>query len=153
MGKQLGQLATNVQKQAQCKKQSPANTAGDQQLAPAKEFTADQKAVIASTLGECLVVQRTYGAKEEDFITFAEIVMSHLSDHELEDVIDAIRHWLKISPNFPTLADIRNILEPEPIFDRAVYQTLQNKKRNREHLDPTERNYLKQYEQNAMKGL
>ena len=116
-------------------------------------YTPEQKDTLNHALGACLVTQRTYGKQATDMEKALKVFIRVLSDYEPEKVIQAIKKWLLTSPDFPTPADILNILNPQPKFDYAVYNALNDRLKRGEKLDYSQMEYIKAYEKNALKGF
>jgi len=76
---------------------------------------------LASALGACLLVQRTYGKQGADIDKITKIFLRVLSDYEPKAVIQAIKRWLQESPEFPTPSDIVKMLNPTQKFDKELY--------------------------------
>jgi hypothetical protein len=99
-------------------------------------------------------VQRTYGKQGVgDIMPLVDIFISDLSDYKPEQIIEAVRIHRQTDNNFPTVASIRAILDPQPKFDYAFYTKLLDKQKRGEYLNSQEHQYIKSYEQNIMKGL
>lgn len=120
---------------------------------PAIVYSDVDKSNLNHALGACLATQRTYGKQAGDFDKVVSVFIKVLNNYEPQKVITAIKEWILKSPEFPTPADIMGILNPQPKFDYAVYTSLCNRLKAGDRLDFTEKNYIKAYEQNAMKGL
>jgi len=100
------------------------------------------------------MVQRTYGKQGGDLQIMVNIFCKTLSDLPPEGVMRALEKWLGSSQEFPTPADIRAIVKPEPKYDYAVYNRLVSKtKSDPMSLSSEDWKYIKKYEQNAKKGL
>lgn len=117
-------------------------------------FTEDQRRAMVSELAACQLVQRTYGKQAAELPAVVKVFMSDLAEYSPEDVIAAIAKWRLTKPEFPTPADIRKLLNPEPVFDYAVYSRLVAKaKADGASMSDREWRYIREYEENAMKGM
>jgi hypothetical protein len=72
-------------------------------------------------------VQRTYGSQAEDLELMIKIFIDDLSQYAPEKIIEAFSAWRKNETDFPTPADIKNIL------------VLSTKRKNIMDLTPEER--------------
>jgi hypothetical protein len=91
------------------------------------EYSEQNITSIANALGVCLLAQRTYGKQAADIDKLTKIFIKVLNDFEPDRVLSAIKQWLLKSPEFPTPADIKNILRPTPKLDKAVYVSIKKK--------------------------
>lgn len=112
-------------------------------------YSQDDKAAIAAQLASCLATQRTYGKQAADITAVAKIFLEDLKEFSGYNVAQAIARWRKTSPEFPTPADIINLLNPKPQFDRAVYTAL-NKRRADLAPYSKELAYLEAYEKHIL---
>ncbi len=127
----------------------PKNT----ELQTQNKFEAKDIITLTKALGACQLAQRTYGKQADNLDKVADIFVRLLKNHEPQKVIEAIKQWLLTEQNFPTPADIENILNPKPKFDFAVYNRIQNKLKIGDYVSEKEHKYLKLYEEKALKGL
>ena len=116
-------------------------------------FTPENKEQLNKALGACLAVQRTYGKQAGDFDKVVQVFIKVLEGYEPEKIMQAIKKWVMVSPEFPTPADILGILNPQPKFDYAVYNRLCDKQKRGEQMQYQENEYIKAYERNAINGL
>lgn len=124
------------------------------QLSNEVKFDEKEKLMVANELSACLIAQRTYGKQGNDLAALVKIFLSDLRGYSGKDVARAIDQWRNSKPEFPTIADIRGILDPQPVFDVTVYRELLEKKKRgdiNEYSSGWE--YIKAYEKNAMKGI
>lgn len=109
--------------------------------------------MLIKALEACAMIQRTYG-KQAEFEKAAPVFLRVLSAYPPAKVIDAVGQWLLKSQEFPTIADILQILNPQPTFEKPIYIKLLDKAKNDgARMNEAEWNYIKQYEANAMRGL
>lgn len=117
-------------------------------------FSPTQIANLASELGACILVQKTYGKQGGDDIkALTKIFMSDLKEFQPEEIVQAIIKCRQTQDDFVTVAAVRRILSPEPKFDYAIYKALTKEAQAGRYLNPTELRYIKAYEENAMKGI
>lgn len=116
-------------------------------------YTPEHKRGLGAALGACLVVQRTYGKQGADIQTMVNVFAKVLDDCQPDEVIEAIKTWLKQSPEFPTPHDIRQILKPQPVFTAAVFSEIQDKRRRGDIVTFAEEDYMKAYKAQALKGI
>lgn len=76
---------------------------------------------LSAALGACLLTQRTYGRQGGEIEALTDIFLDDLKNYEPEHVLAAIKKWRLVDPNFPTPADIINLLEKKPKLDKALY--------------------------------
>lgn len=122
---------------------SPPNT----ELSENK-FTSLDVLALSAELGASLVSQRTYGKQGEDIKVLTKVFLEDLKAYEPVKVMQAIKQWRMISPEFPTPADINAILAPQPKFDKNVYYSLNERLKRGDKLSFGEMNYIRKYEQN-----
>lgn len=128
---------------------SPENA----ELATASLFAGDDVVKLSKALGACLLVQRTYGKQGSDIEKITNVFLKILSGFEPERVIDAVKEWVETSSEFPTPADILQILNPKPKFEYAVYQRLAHKaKVDGVSMTSDEWSYLRGYERLVISG-
>ena len=113
------------------------------------KYSPTEKGDIIAQLGACLAVQRTYGKQAADIQVVAKIFIDDLKDFSANEVVEAISKWRKTSPEFPTPADIINLLNPKPTFDKSVYLSL-IKRKGEVHRYSKEYDYIKAYEKNEV---
>lgn len=117
-------------------------------------YTQEHRRLIAGHLGACLAVQRTYGKQGGDLNTMTKIFCAALKHYEPKQVTAALEQWMTKSPEFPTPADIKQMIDPEPVWDGAVYTRLSIKARkDGGAMTSEEWEYLRKYEANAIKGI
>lgn len=116
-------------------------------------YTTEHRKAIGHHLGACLVVQRTYGKQGGDLQTMVNVFCEVLKDCEPEDVVKAMEVWMRKSPEFPTPADIRQIIKPEPQFSKEVYISIQERRKRGEFITDDEIRYERRYRSNMMKGI
>lgn len=116
-------------------------------------YTQENRQAIAASLGACLVVQRTYGKQGSDIGTMTKVFCAALAQYEPQQVMDALKQWLTISPEFPTPADIKQLIDPAPVWMPTLFQELVDKKKRGDILTFREEEYLKGFKANALKGL
>jgi hypothetical protein len=102
-----------------------------------------------------MVAQRTYGKQGADLEKLARIFKRVLCCYHPDDVVKAIGEWiLNGGGDFPTPYDIKNMLDPHPKSDYALYSRLLNKKKNDPYgMTHKEDKYITWYEQDCMRGL
>lgn len=100
------------------------------------------------------MAQRTYGAQGGDIESTVRIFSKCLAGYDPEKVIAAVEKWLLKSPDFPTPADIRQIIDPEPQYIATVYNRLANKcKSDPMGMSQDDWDYMRKFEMQAKKGL
>lgn len=99
------------------------------------------------------MVQRTYGKQAENHGAAVDIFVKVMKAYEPARVIQAIKQWILTSPEYPTPADIIGILDPKPKLDRVVYMAISDRLKRGDKITGQEREYLKLYESDVMKGL
>ena len=72
--------------------------------------------------------------------------MDVLKDYDAHKVVEAIRTWLKTSPEFPTPADILVIVDPLVKLDKSVYVNLCKRRDSGDYLLKKEKDYIRFYE-------
>ncbi len=120
----------------------------------ATSFNEAQAKQLANHLSASLLVQKTYGKLSAgDIGPLVDIFISELPEFKPHEIIEAFREHRRSVDDFPTVASIRAILDPQPKFDYAVYQRILEKQRKHEYITTKEGKYLEAYEANAMKGF
>lgn len=117
------------------------------------EYTKEHRQAIAASLGACLVVQRTYGKQGEDIATMTKVFCAALSKYRPEQVMNAMNDWLTTSAEFPTPYDIQQLIDPKPVWSPILFQELLDKRKRGDYLTFDEQEYIKQYKNNALKGI
>jgi hypothetical protein len=116
-------------------------------------FTQIDKEKLSRALGACAAVQRTYGKQVSDLEAVVKVFIKVLDGYEPKEIMQAIKKWLTISPEFPTPSDILKILDPQPIYDKTVYISIKNKLKNGEFLMQREEDYIRKYESNVINSI
>jgi hypothetical protein len=115
------------------------------------EYSEKEVTSIANALGVCLLAQRTYGKQAADIDRLTKIFIRVLNEFPPEAILAAIKKWLITSPEFPTPADIKNILCPSPKLDKAVYVSIKKKVADGSvFVADAEYSYLKFYENSIL---
>lgn len=122
---------------------------------PSLSTSADGKKSLAVLLSQCFEVQKLYGKEPENMETTLQVFISVLGEYSPEDVTEAFKKHMKRSNEFPTPADIANIIDPEPKpLDKTVYVNLcRRRDHDAENLTDDEWRYLKRYECEVIKGF
>lgn len=120
---------------------------------PLPVFTAEHAKSIVTQLGACLVVQRTYGKQGSDLEAMARVFIEDLRAFEPDKVVKALGEWRLKSSEFPTPADIKNLISPQPVWSAVVYQELIDRRKKGEIMGYEESEYIKGYKNYAMRGL
>lgn len=115
-------------------------------------YTPTDLASLNTQIGACLAVQRTYGKQAADLAAVTRVFASDLAGYEPSEVIKALAEWRLKSAEFPTPADIRNLLDPQPIWSAALFQEISDRRRKGDNLSYSEEEYLKGYKKHAMRG-
>jgi hypothetical protein len=117
-------------------------------------FKIDDKQKLIAALGACQLTQRTYGKQAKDLGKIAKVFIKVLEHYDPNLVICAIKKWICESAEFPTPADIEGILNPQPRYISCVYQRLSDKaKNNPAAMESVEWEYIRKFEEDAMKGI
>lgn len=153
MAQKLGELTQNQVKRTQSLIHSQPLKTEKCDLAIQEEHSKTDKIAIATELGKCLLVQRTYGSQGGDTQKMMAVFLGDLQGYNPEQILGAIQKWRLVSQQFPTPSDIISILNPVPKFDYAVYSRLIKKKDGFENLNGKEWAYIRAYEKNAMEGI
>jgi hypothetical protein len=124
-----------------------------QEVAQTKPYAPSDVVAIATQLGACLAVQRTYGKQGGDIESMTRVFVSDLKAHPSDKVVKALEDWRLKSPDFPTPADIINLLNPQPIWSAALFNEISERRKKGDILSLREEEYLKGYKKQAMKGL
>lgn len=86
------------------------------------KYGEKEVATLVKALGACALVQRTYGKQGTDFEKQAKVFLRVLQNYEPEAVISAIKNWILKSKDFPTPADIVDVLENKPTMSADIYR-------------------------------
>lgn len=89
-----------------------------------------------------------YGKSEDQIRKTLPIFNAILWDYTYDQIKEAFMAWMRTANQFPTPADIVNIIEREgkPGFDKAVYVNLCKKRESRTYLSSDEHRYIDDYE-------
>jgi hypothetical protein len=100
----------------------------------------------------CCAVFPTYGKDEEQLTDALQMFNMCLHDYTAEQIKGAFLAWMKSNKQFPTPADIINLIERgnKPAFDRAVYTSI-SKKQPEDRIDE-EWEYMKDFEKFQILG-
>lgn len=112
-------------------------------------FDTQSTKQLASALGACLLVQRTYGKQGNDIDKIAQVFARVLAGYSPEATIAAIKKWLQESPEFPTPSDIIKILKANPdnaTMKKNKYTRLKTLQDNGQYLNPDEIQFLRGYD-------
>lgn len=127
--------------------------ADKQEIVSAKQFTPEEIGSLGIQLGACLVVQRTYGKQGGDIEAMTRVFAKDLEKFPAVRVIKALEQWRLKSPEFPTPADICNLLNPTPVWSAAVFQELVERRKKGEVMSYSEEEYIKGYRKHAISGV
>lgn len=123
------------------------NTQGNQLEIVRGKFTAKDINNLISALAACQIAQKIYGKSAEDLDVQTEVFLLVLSKYEPSQVIAAIEVWLGKSDTFPTPYDIKEIIDPEPVYDKTIYLSLQKKKEyDPDGMRDADWRYIREYE-------
>jgi hypothetical protein len=123
------------------------------EVLPIAAYTAVDMAQIGTQLGACLAVQRTYGKQGGDIEAMTRVFISDLKSYPSEKVVKALADWRLKSPDFPTPADVVELLSPQPVWSAAVFQELVERRKKGQIMSYSEEEYIKGYRKHAMSGV
>lgn len=124
-----------------------------QEVAQAKPYAPADVVAIATQLGACLAVQRTYGKQGGDIESMTRVFVSDLKAYSSDKVVKALTDWRLKSADFPTPADIVGLLNPQPVWSATLFNEITERRKKGDILSRREEEYLKGYKQQALKGL
>ena len=118
-------------------------------------FSAEQEQMVRMEIGRNILVQNTYGRiTPEDIPTLTASLLDDLKGYPIEKIVGAIAECRKKDDDFITLASLLRKLDPQPEFSRDVYSRLAHKSKvTPGDMWQHEWDYLKKFEENAMKGV
>lgn len=100
-----------------------------------------------------MLVQRTYGKSPSDLGKTAKAFAMLLSDLKEEDVNQAMENWLRTEREFPTPADIRKKINPEPVYRSDVYAELKRRQSDgHTFMTDEQKKYMDEYVNRSVKG-
>lgn len=108
--------------------------------------------ILGNLLASCFDIFPLYGREPEAAANVVRAFQITLSDFGIKQITEAFRFHLRTSKEFPTPADICNIVlrGNKPPFERSVYVALT--KKHPEDRTPAEWQYIRDFEQFNVKG-
>lgn len=99
--------------------------------------------------------QKNYGKTESDFKTIVKAYLAILSDFTVEQILDAMRRYMRMQSDIPAPADLARILAPneQENLSPVVYAHFRRKVRNGEFLTSEERKYCEKFERIELKKV
>ena len=108
-----------------------------------------------SALKETLIMlfdgMALYGKKPEQLTNTIRLFKFALADYTNDQIQNAFQIYIKRNKEFPSPADIVNIIDPPKILDRDVYKELCRRRSNGEFMLERETKYIKEYENEYVK--
>lgn len=118
-----------------------------------RESRGDQ-IFLEQILTSCFSALNVYGKQPEELAIIMPIFLNVLAEYRAVDIQAAFKKFLKTSRNFPTPADIIELIENKPKLVESVYVNLSMRRQNNpEDLSKDDWRYMREYEQAQISGI